>query len=223
MKVRTRSSKKVKEKGNVWSSFVDIMSTISIVFFFIMIFALAMFFQIQEKTDDISAQRDKLYSKIEQELKPTLGDDVVYEEGVLQIKSSLLFDTDSSTLSEKGKNVAKRIGEAFVDVLGDDENREKIESVKVIGHTDNDYDAQYNRTLSTERAVEFVNEMLNDKEKDSPYGEYFEAAGMSKYSPKEGTVDNQKESQKEQNRRIEIKIVFKDDDIAEFIKSSLLK
>ena len=102
-------------------------------------------------------------------------------------------------------------------------NREKIESIKVVGHTDSDYDAQYNRTLSTERAVSFVNQMLRDKKKDSAYGAYFEASGMSKYCPKEGDVDKQTKAQKEKNRRIEIKIVFSDDDIAKFIRDTLNK
>lgn len=223
MKVRTRSSKKVKERTNVWPSFVDMMSTMSLVFLFIMIFSIAMFINIKEKTDNISEQRDQLYRKIEQELKPTLGDDVVYEDGILQIKSSLLFKTDSSKLSKKGKTVAKELGNAFIDVLDDEENREKIESIKVVGHTDNEYDAQYNRTLSTERAVSFVNQMLRDEKKDSDYGAYFEASGMSKYCPKEGDVDKQTKKQKEQNRRIEVKIVFSDDDIAKFIRDTLNK
>lgn len=223
MKVRTRSSKKVKERTNVWPSFVDIMSTVSLVFLFIMMFSLAMFIQIKEKTDNISEQRDKLYKKIEQELKPTLGDDVVYEDGILQIKSSLLFNTDSSELSEKGKKVAKKLGDAFIEVLDDEDNRKKIESIKVVGHTDNDSNGQYNRTLSTERAVSFVNQMLGDKEKDSDYGAYFEASGMSKYCPQEGNIDSQTEKQKDKNRRIEVKIVFSDDDIAKFIRDTLNK
>ena len=221
MKVRTRASKKVKDKINVWPSFVDMMSVMSLVFLFIMMFSLAMFVQLKEKTDDISKQRDELYKKIEQELKPTLGDDVIYEDGILQIKSSLLFKTDSSKLSKKGKSAAKELGDAFIEVLEDEENREKIESIKVIGHTDNNYDAQYNRTLSTERAVSFVNQMLRDKKKDSLYGQYFEASGMSKYCPKEGNVEKQTKKQKEKNRRIEIKIVFSNDDIAEFIRENL--
>ena len=200
MKVRTRSSKKVKDKVNVWPSFVDMMSTISIVFLFIMVFSLAMFIQIKENTDNISEQRNELYKKIEQELKPTLGDDVVYEDGILQIKSSLLFKTDSSKLSKKGKEAARELGDAFIDVLEDKENRDKIESIKVVGHTDSDYDAQYNRTLSTERAVSFVNQMLRDKDEDSDYGAYFEAAGMSKYCPKSGDIN--KQTKKQKNRRI---------------------
>lgn len=224
MKFRTRFSRNIKnkkEKVNVWSSFVDIMSTVSLVFLLVMMSALGMFIQIKQKTDDISKQRNELYTKIEKQLKPTLGNDVVYEDGFLQIKSSLLFDTDSAKLNKHGKKIAKEIGNSFLLVLNDDENRQKIEAIKIVGHTDNNYDAEYNRTLSTERAVSFVNQMLDDKSKDAKYGEYFEASGMSKYSPKSGTVEKQTEKEKEQNRRIEIKIEFSDKDIAEYITSSL--
>lgn len=217
MKVRTRSSKKVKERTNVWPSFVDIMSTVSLVFLFIMMFSLAMFVQVRENTDNIAKQRDELYRKIESELKPTLGDDVVYEDGLLQIKSSILFEVDSSKLSEKGKVAAIKLGDAFLEVLEDKENREKIETIKVIGHTDNNADAQYNRTLSTERAVSFLNQMLRDNKKNLSYGEYFEASGMSKYCPKEGDIYNQTEKQRQNNRRIEIKIMFSDKDIMNLI------
>ena len=65
--------------------------------------------------------------------------------------------------------------------------------------------------------------MLRDKKRNSSYGAYFEAAGMSKYCPKAGKVDKQTKKQKEKNRRIEIKIVFNDDDIAKFIRDTLNK
>lgn len=217
MKVRTRSFRKVQKESSVWSSFVDIMSTVCLVFFFVMILAIGMFVKVKDAYDNIAKQREELYMSIEQELKPSLGDQVKYSDGRLEITSSVLFQTDSWNLTSEGIYVAQKVGDAFIKVLNNPQYAEKIESVGIIGHTDNNADGTYNRTLSTNRAVTFVNSMLNDSQANSPFGQYFLASGMSKYDPKEGDINSQNEEQKQMNRRIEIKINFDDSDIVEAI------
>ena len=217
MKVRTRSFKKVQKEGSVWSSFVDIMSTVCLVFFFVMILAIGMFVKVKDAYDNIAKQREELYMSIEKELKPTLGEKVSYDNGKLEITSSVLFQTDSWGLTDDGIYVAQQVGEAFIKILNNPDYAKKIESVGIIGHTDNDADGTYNRTLSTNRAVAFVNAMLNDSKSDSPFGQYFLASGMSKYEPIQGDINSQNEDQKQMNRRIEIKINFSDSDIVKAI------
>ena len=217
MKVRTRSFRKVSKEASVWSSFVDIMSTVCLVFFFVMILAIGMFTKVKDAYDNIAKEREELYISIEKELKPTLGDKVNYSNGRLEITSSVLFQTDSWDLTNDGIYVAQQVGEAFIKILNNPEYAQKIESVGVIGHTDNDADGTYNRTLSTNRAVTFVNAMLNDSNSNSPVGQYFLTSGMSKYDPIEGDINSQNEEQKQMNRRIEIKINFSDADIVEAI------
>lgn len=217
MKVRTRSFKQVGKESSVWSSFVDIMSTVCLVFFFVMLVAIAMFVKVKDAYDNIAKERNELYMSIEQALKPTLGDQVKYENGLLNIESSVLFEKGKWDLTEDGIYVAQQVGTAFTKILDNEKYAEKIKTIDIIGHTDNDKDGVYNRTLSTNRAVTFVNVMLNDSTSNSPYGQYFEASGMSKYLPKEGDINNQNQDQQELNRRIEIKINFDDSDIAKAI------
>ena len=76
----------------------------------------------------------------------------------------------------------------------------------------------YNRFLSTDRAGAFVNEMLSGQD-EVTYGKFFKASGMSKFSPKAGTVENQTVEEENLNRRIEVCINFNDSDIEESIKT----
>lgn len=244
--MKRRAFNRHNEDFNYWPSFVDIMTTISLVFFFLMIICIVLTYKkyeeyaasnktyqelkeekerLQEEIakskaniDNIGAHRDQLYKNITDRLKSKLGDNISYADGKIEIKSDVLFDSGSSTLSLEGKQLAIQVSEAFYELLQEKEYNSKIESIEIRGHTDNVGLGEYNRQLSTERAVSFVNEMLRDGTKYEAFANKFKASGMSKYQPQSGSLTNQSDSDKARNRRIEIHIKFVDDDIAEVIK-----
>ena len=212
---------------NYWPSFVDVMSTIALVCIFMMIIFTTLIYgkysnlkNTYNKFDDIGKNRALLYEKVEQELKPQLGEYIFFDKssGVIEINTEILFDVDSYELTDKWKELSKLLGNVLIQFLSNDQYRDKIESIEVIGHTDNTYTGDYNRFLSTDRAGAFVNEMLSGQD-EVTYGKFFKASGMSKFSPKAGTVENQTVEEENLNRRIEVCINFNDSDIEESIKT----
>lgn len=171
--------------------------------------------------DDIGKQRKELYEKVEQILKPKLGDNVKFTDGKLEIRTEVLFEPDKYILKDEGKNIAIQISEAFYGLLESKEYSAKIESIEVRGHTDDTLGGNYNRFLSTNRATNFINEMIPDGSKYEKYASKFKASGMSKFVPKDGagTPGSETAEQQAQNRRIEIYINMNDSDITDAIKN----
>lgn len=222
MKVRSRAFKKVKaddSNKNPWNSFVDLMSVVSLVFFFIMLIILTAFTKMKSDYEDIAKSRDELYIKVGQILEESLDGQGRYiqEEGRVDINSEALFDLGSKELKAEGIVLADKVGNAFNKILSDDSIREKIKSVKITGHTDGKMDAAYNRSLSAERAASFVNQMLKDNINNYQYGQYFEVSGMSEYKPKNPEDINNVDREKAEDRRIEIEIVFDNTDLENII------
>lgn len=222
MKARRRNRR--EEETNFWTSFVDVMSTVSLVFFFIMVISIAITYtkykeirHTYDQIDDIAKQRKELYEQVEKTLKPKLGDNISFNEGKLEIKTEVLFQQGKYDLTTEGKVMAQQISEAFYELLENPKHREKIESIEVRGHTDNLREGSYNRFLSTNRSANFMNAMIPDGSKYEKYAGKFKASGMSKFVPKSGTVDKQSGEDREQNRRIEIYINIVDDDISDAI------
>lgn len=230
MKYRSRRFYFRNKEPNFWPSFVDMMSNIAIVFVFLMILFSSLIYgkykdvrDTYNKFDNIGKERAELYQKLEEKLKPTLKDDIIFDKsnGKLEIKTEVLFAVDQYKLTPRGEEIAKKVSEAFVDLLNNDEYRSKIQAIEVEGHTDNTYKSDYNRFLSTNRAVSFVNAMIPNDTQTEKYAKYFKASGMSKFIPKEGTIENQSSEEKDSNRRIEINIVINNNDIEEAIKTLL--
>lgn len=222
MKTRSRAFRKSKSDDsnkNPWNSFVDLMSVVSLVFFFIMLIILTAFTKMKDDYNDIAKERYELYKKVGQILEQRLDGQGRYnqEEGRVDINSEALFDLDSKNLKPEGIILADKVGNAFNQILSDDDIRKKIETIKVIGHTDGKMDAAYNRSLSAERAAAFVNQMLKDSTSNSPYGSYFEVSGMSEYSPKIVEDINDIDRERAEDRRIEIEIVFDNSDLETII------
>lgn len=230
MKYRARRFSFRNKEPNFWPSFVDMMSNIAMVFVFFMIVFSSLIYgkykdvrDTYDKFDNIGKERAGLYEKLEEKLKPTLQDDIIFDKstGKLEIKTQVLFDVDQYKLTARGEEIAKKVSDAFIELLNNDEYRSKIQSVEIEGHTDNTYKSDYNRFLSTNRAVSFVNAMIPNDSSSEKYAKYFKASGMSKFIPKEGTIESQSDNEKDSNRRIEINIEINNNDIEEAIKTLL--
>lgn len=130
------------------------------------------------------------------------------------INESLMFDYNSYKLKNEGKAALDQFALAFEEILNDPVMRESIDAIVIGGHTDDTGDAEYNWELSTKRANEVVNYLLNTNKNLQTYGSFFSAAGYSKYRP---IVPNTSEENQAQNRRIEISIAVKDSHIQEAI------
>ena len=226
MKLRRKNYREVEESPSYWPSFVDIMSITALVFFFLMIIAMGF---LTIFVDDISAKREKLYDRIELELKENnINDDMIVfnrEEGKIDIKTETFFETDSSDLKGDGINVANMFGGIFNELLSVEEINREIDYIEIVGHTDYAGTTFDNRELSTMRAVSFLNQIMPmNSNLEQIYGHKFKASGMSEFETnktheeRNQNEENYNTSEHQGDRKIEIKMVFSNTDLEEAIK-----
>ena len=135
------------------------------------------------------------------------------------INETLLFDYDSAAVKEDAKPLLAQFANAFERMLDDPETRLYIDYINIEGHTDSIGTANYNRKLSADRAVSVVNYMMEaNPNLEEKYARYFGIGGFSKFRPLDEGED---EESMAKNRRIEISVVVKDENIRNMIEEYL--
>lgn len=229
MKVRSRKYK-YKEGGPVyWPSFVDVMTTVTLVFFFIMILAIGF---LTVFVDDISAKRADLYDKIQIKLDENNVDKNIIrfnrEEGRIEVNTETFFDTGSYMLKKDGVDTAKMFNNIFYDLLKDEEILKQVQYIEIVGHTDYLGSTFTNRELSTRRAINFLNEIVPmNSNIENEFGGKFKASGMSEFETNVSVEErNKSEAQYDrekykEHRKIEVRMIFNNQDLEEAIKQRL--
>lgn len=162
---------------------------------------------------------DKLKAAIEAELgsKNDAGSDLVTigDGGNILINESLVFETDSYAIKKEGKPLLDALARALGNVLADPAVRPNIDTILIQGHTDARGSPAYNWDLSAKRATAVLDYLFesNPALADS-YGSYFAAAAYSKYRPLDPAPNDAAYAQ---NRRIEIAVLPKDDNVRHVI------
>lgn len=226
MKVRRRKYKTEQEVPSYWPSFVDIMTTVTLVFFFILLTSLGVS---SIFVDNIAIERENIYDKIQSELNQyEVNEEIMNfnrEEGKFDIKTETFFDSDSSVLKSDGKKLASELGNIFLKLLSNEEIKSNIDYIEIVGHTDFAGGTIYGRELSTKRAISFLNEMVpENSELENLHGEKFKASGMSEfenYKSKEERdrgYDEYDIEETKKDRRIEVRMVFSNKDLENAIK-----
>ena len=228
MKVRSRKYRIREEGQSYWPSFVDVMTAVTLVFFFLMIISMTISSLF---VDNISKKREEIYNCIQENLdKNNVNKDVMYfdrDEGKMVLNTETFFDTDKWILKGEGKNLANQFNNIFYFLLSEENIASEIEYIEVVGHTDYAGDTISNRKLSTERAMSFLNAMVpKDSKLENEFGGKFKASGMSEFetNPNKEDRDRKDYSKKDientkDQRKIEIKMVFSNKDLEEAIKS----
>ena len=107
----------------------------------------------QAKLDDIIGVRAELVKELKNEFDDSNLQIVVNEQtGAITFDSSILFDYNKDTLTEKGKQFLSDFLPRYTSVLFDDEYREYISEILIEGHTDTDGKYLFNLELSQKRA-----------------------------------------------------------------------
>jgi len=231
MKARSRRHRANYEPQSYWESFVDIMTSTALVFFFILILDLG---YLTVFVEDTAEERADLYVNIESALSQQQANPEVIDfdksEGRIIIKTESFFDLGQFTLKEEGINTANMLNEVFSKLLKDKNIENAIQYIEVVGHTDYIGNTIDNRELSTQRAVSFLNAMMPmDSELENTYGYKFKASGMSEFETnatkqlRDRGQDQYNEEATEKDRKIEVRIIFKDDNINNAVKEKVKK
>lgn len=245
MKLRMRKHKVKERKDGYWPSFVDGMTAITLVFFFIMVLVIGMNVVF---SDDIAKERLQLYNKIEHAIISNGVNKNVMEfnkmAGKIEIYSETTFEKNKYNLKNEGKEIAKMLGKIFLSLFNNEDIVDKVQYIEVVGHTDFSGTTQHGRTLSVNRAVAFLMEMVPiNSELEKKYGNKFKASGMSEfesyveYDKKTGDILNKdvwksviqkKENSYNENteankkaRKIEIRIIFNTEDIDSAVRKKV--
>lgn len=229
MKYRSRKYKTTAEQQSYWPSFVDIMTTVSLVFLFLMVISSGinkMF------VDNIVEKRLELYNAIQSKLDENNVDEsiILFDEkkGTIDIKTETFFDIDKSNLKSDGKSIAGTLKKIFYEILSDPKIEKEIQYIEVVGHTDYKGNTIDNRILSTKRAMSFLNAMVPMNSKlENDYGQKFKASGMSEFEVNKTKKERDRIKYDDfiasKQRKIEIRMIFSNRDIEEAVKSRNLE
>jgi len=128
--------------------------------------------------------------------------------GNLIIGESLVFEYNSHRIKREGRPLLDQLAHAFANVLADPAVRANIDVVLVQGHSDERGQVAYNRELSAKRASAVLDHMFAaNAQLETEYGSFFAASAYSEFRPLNA---DKSEAAYEQNRRIEISVVLKD-------------
>lgn len=222
---------------NFWPSFADAMLAFVIILIILLVYILfsgvMIDSSIQDAQSDVRAQISRHYEGdlIEVYDRGTESYYVVERNGVEELgiynslqlqritfRGSVLFPVDRYELSPEGEEALRTVGRAFLDQL------DNIEQIQIEGHTDvmptYSY-AEGNLELGARRAISVFRFLEEDEELEidpadelmsvSSYGEYRPVGrevGES-YNQDSLWVDNQNEELRENNRRIELLLIYR--------------
>lgn len=140
----------------------------------------------------------------------TIGDN-----GNIVVNESLVFEYNSYAIKADAKPTLDALAKALGNVLADDETRANIDTILIQGHTDERGTPSFNWDLSARRATAVLNYLFEaNKVLSDSYGSYFAASAYSKFRPLNPAKT---EAAYQQNRRIEISVVAKDDNVRKVI------
>ena len=183
--------------------------------------------QLRTRLESVAVLRldvlERVKDSIESELgtRTAEGDPLVSiaENGNIVINEGLVFDYNSATVKSDGRELLDQLANAFERVLDNRSTRNNVDAISIQGHTDNTGSPEYNRDLSTRRATSVVNHMMTSNPNlERKYADYFAAAGYSEFRP---IATNSTAAGRARNRRIEISIILKDDQVQNIIETYL--
>jgi chemotaxis protein MotB len=161
----------------------------------------------------------KLKQAIESELGPknARGTDLVTigDNGNIVINESVVFDFGSYAVKKEAKPLLDTLARALGNVLADPNVAANIDTILIQGHTDERGSAQVNWDLSAKRATAVLQHLFEaNKTLADSYGNYFSASAYSKFRPINAAKT---EDSYQRNRRIEISVIPKDDNVRKVI------
>jgi chemotaxis protein MotB len=178
---------------------------------------------VRSRLQSIAVLRVSVLNKLKQAMEAELGSGkeggaalvTIGDNGNVIINETMVFEYGSYAIKPEAKPLLATLARAFGSVLADPEVRANIDTILIQGHTDERGSASFNWDLSAKRATAVLDYMFEtNKTLADSYGSYFAASAYSKFRPLDATKT---EDAYQKNRRIEISIVPKDDNVREVI------
>ena len=143
----------------------------------------------------------------------------ISDNGNIVLNEGVFFDVGSAAIKAEGVPTLNQLTEVFEKFLSDPNNVRYVDTIMISGHTDSTGDDNSNLLLSTDRANAVLVYLLdNGGGRLQPFSSYFCAAGYGETRP---VADNDTDTGRAQNRRIEISIILRDDSILDIVNDYL--
>jgi chemotaxis protein MotB len=234
----------VAEEENYFVSMTDLMVGLVFVFIILLMYFALQFQEVTEELTGADETRTEILEKIQETLKAK-GVPVIIdrENGILRLPDSILFDSGQNQLKPEGRKNVGYLAAALRDVLpcyskglkknaSCPDSKHLIESVYVEGHTDSDrfagvgalkdnWDLSVVRATNTFRALtELQPELVSlCSPKQTNCEPILSVSGYGPQRPVPNTKGTDEE-QKQQNRRIDLRLIMMAPDSGE-TKSAL--
>lgn len=171
----------------------------------------------QLKIDKIIGVKAEVVASLKQEFAGNnLNVNIDPRTGALALDANVMFDYDSSDMTEAGKQALRQILPIYCKVLLEQTNRQYLAEIMIEGHTDPDGDYAYNMELSQRRSLAVAQYLLEiqheflDSDQIKTLESYLTVNGHSAGTPVlkgDGSID------KDASRRVEVKFRLKDDEM----------
>ncbi|RAK15238.1 chemotaxis protein MotB [Anoxybacillus vitaminiphilus] len=215
---------KKRTEVNYWMSYADLMSAMLMVFALLLTLVILDYRELLEKKEKeiqevVSVKTEIIKALTEAFEKSNMAIEIDQQTGAIRFPGSVLFETNSSEISNEGKAFLKQFIPKYMGILLQDRFKDEISSIIIEGHTDRQGTYMYNMSLSQERAysvLEYIysDEFPNFKERELSK-KYITANGRSFSSP----LTNEKgEYDANRSRRVEFLFRLKDDEAIKAIE-----
>lgn len=181
------------------------------------------------KLQDIAVLRVDVLKKVKDSIEKEIGATndkgealvTIGENANIIINESVVFDIGKSAIKYQARELLDQFAVAFERILDDENIRNNIDAICIDGHADETGTTAFNTELSSERAYNVLNYLMESNPSlEKKYGSYFAATGYSEFRP---INTENTEAARQQNRRIEISINIKDSNIQKIIDDYLQK
>jgi len=178
---------------------------------------------LKSQLQSIAVLRVSVLNKLKQAIEAELGSGgeggsalvTVGDNGNIVINESLVFEYGSYAIKPEARPLLDTLARAFGRLLDDPDVRANIDTILIQGHTDERGSATFNWDLSAKRATAVLNYLFEaNKTLADSYGSYFAASAYSKFRPLDAA---RSEEAYRRNRRIEISVIPKDDNVRKVI------
>jgi chemotaxis protein MotB len=203
---------------NYWQSYADLMSAMLMVFALLLTVIILDFRELQEDHEEKIQEVVGIKSEIIQALTEAFEEsnvaiEIDQQTGAIRFPGSILFEYDSSKLSNEGKDFLKNFVPKYLDILLQDRFKDEISSIIIEGHTDNAGTYLYNMRLSQTRAYSVLDFIYNNEMPEFSVRElsknYVTANGRGSTQP---LNDENGQYSADLSRRVEFLFRLKDDE-----------
>ncbi|SES24531.1 chemotaxis protein MotB [Gracilibacillus ureilyticus] len=199
-------------------SYADLMSAMLMVFALLLTLVILDYRELLEEKEKqieevISVKTEIIKALTEAFEESNVAIEIDQQTGAIRFPGSILFETNSSEISEQGKVFLKDFVPKYLGILLQERFLDEISTVIIEGHTDNEGSYMYNMGLSQERAFAVLEYIYSDEAPDFKQKElskgYITGNGRSFSKP---LTDENGVYDPDSSRRVEFLFRLKDDE-----------